>query len=652
MIYLSKGLRHDGMGYASAMIDTASATPQRAWHHPGNFTGAVLLALLLLAWFALPGRRPDMGDWSAWAAAAAPLVIAAIAQSQIVLAGGQGLAAGSTALLVNALVTTHMAGDFGSMIAWSVAGILLGGAIGAVNGLLVGFLRLPSTAVTIATSFTAGGITLALTGFSPPASPERFRDLLTGEILPGLPVPILLTLLLLAVAVWLDGSRLGREFRKAGAAGWSEAADRRGPWVALAYVIGGLGYGLSGVFLAAEIGMSDPTTSGTSLLEIYAAVALGGSVPYMRQGSNLGAAIAALAIAALGSVILRLGLPDYATPALIGLLLLAGLWQARKGLGRGIAAAPPAARSLGLPIACFGLPLVVIAFLAFGSFSGLLRLDPLLLILVGLLAFAQAWVVASGHLDLSLSATMAVAGLAAVALTQGSDAAMVWALPLILAVAVAIGLANGALGLWLRGPRVLVTLAATGFLNALSVYLAFGWPNGFAPAALMDFMSPTPTRTAPAVLILGPLLLIALALLATPLARRWLRGLGQTMEPPAARRAAPLIHGFAALLAAGVGIMLAGYGGQAPISAAEPFTLPSLLAIETAGLTVGRRGGNPALLILAVPMVTLIDMLMLGTGWSYAARVIVMGVLLLAVVTVHGLHRRLRRCAGNADGLK
>jgi hypothetical protein len=45
-------------------------------------------------------------------------------------------------------------------------------------------------------------------------------------------------------------------------------------------------------------------------------------------------------------------------------------------------------------------------------------------------------------------------------------------------------------------------------------------------------------------------------------------------------------------------------------------------------------------------------MLMLGTGWSYAARVIAMGALLLAAVTAHGLHRRLRRCAGNADGIK
>lgn len=130
------------------MVDLAPAREARPWHHPGNFAGAAPLALLLLAWLASPGHRPDMADWGAWAAAATPLVIAPIAQSQIVLAGGQGLAAGSTALLVNAVVTTRMVDDPGSMIFWPAAGILLGGAIGTFNGLLVGFLRLPSTAVT------------------------------------------------------------------------------------------------------------------------------------------------------------------------------------------------------------------------------------------------------------------------------------------------------------------------------------------------------------------------------------------------------------------------------------------------------------------------------------------------------------------------
>ena len=144
---------------------------------------------------------------------------------------------------------------------------------------------------------------------------------------------------------------------------------------------------------------------------------------------------------------------------------------------------------------------------------------------------------------------------------------------------------------------------------------------------------------APAILTLAPPLLIAVVMLATPAARAWLRRLAQDPQPPGARRAAPLVHGFAGLLAAAMGIMLAGYGGQAPLSAAEPFTLPSLLAIETAGLTVGRRGGNPLLLILAVPMVLGLDMLMLGLGLAYGTRVAVMGLALLASVVVQGLRR-------------
>ncbi len=86
-----------------------------------------------------------------------------------------------------------------------------------------------------------------------------------------------------------------------------------------------------------------------------------------------------------------------------------------------------------------------------------------------------------------------------------------------------------------------------------------------------------------------------------------------------------------------MGVLLAGYGGEAPLSAAEPFTLPSLLAIEAAGLAIGRRGGNPALLLIAVPMVLMIDTLFVGLGLDYPARVIAMGGLLLAAVIWHGI---------------
>jgi hypothetical protein len=64
--------------------------------------GLWLLGLFLLLWNFVPVRAPGISEWGGWIGAAIPLVIAGIAQTQVVLAGGQGLGAGSTALLVNA----------------------------------------------------------------------------------------------------------------------------------------------------------------------------------------------------------------------------------------------------------------------------------------------------------------------------------------------------------------------------------------------------------------------------------------------------------------------------------------------------------------------------------------------------------------------
>jgi len=107
---------------------------------PARFAGLALLVLL-----AVPLLRhwPGLGSWSVWLAGAIPLVIAAIAQAQIVLAGGQGLSAGAIALLVTALVSAHMEASTASMAGWSVIGLALGGAIGLANGVLIGYLRLP-----------------------------------------------------------------------------------------------------------------------------------------------------------------------------------------------------------------------------------------------------------------------------------------------------------------------------------------------------------------------------------------------------------------------------------------------------------------------------------------------------------------------------
>jgi hypothetical protein len=114
------------------------------------------------------------------------------------------------------------------------------------------------------------------------------------------------------------------------------------------------------------------------------------------------------------------------------------------------------------------------------------------------------------------------------------------------------------------------------------------------------------------------------------------------------QRRAPLAHGLAGLLSAAAGILLAGYGGHAPVSGGDEFTLPSLLAIETA---VGRRGGDPIALLLSVPMVLAADILMLGLGMKYSERVASMGVLFLLSIVIRHLAARLKSAVAAPGGL-
>lgn len=618
-------------------MEEKSLPEPRRWYDRRNFLAVPLLAAVCLVWAVVPGRGMDIAGVDIWLAAVLPLVIAAIGQTQIVLAGGQGLAAGSTALLVNAVVSLEMSSSAGSLGGWPLAGVLLSAAIGGCNGLLVGFLRLPSTAVTLATSFIVGGMTLGLADSPSVAPPQRLHDLVATEIVSGLPTTVTMIIGLLFIAAWLDSSAIGRCVRNAGRGGWQAVDDRNGAGVALGYLVAGTGYGLSGVFTTAEFGLNDPTSGGLSLLDIYAAVALGGSVPYVCQGSTLGAAVGALAVGGLTYSTALLGLPEYVMPASAAALLLAALWGARAAVPRTASIDPPAIAAARFPIACFGLPLAIGILVIAGHGDALLRVDPLVLAMAGVFAVANASVVITGHLDLSLPAITAFAGLGCVALSQGADAPLIWIIPLLLTIGLAGGAANGMLGLALKAPRVTATLATMGVFNAASVAISIARPYGFAPPILVDFMTGGPSRPALAALCLAAAALCGLTL------RPLLRRLGRLTASPPRQWRAPLAHGLAGLLSAAAGILLAGYGGQASISGGDPFTLPSLLAIETAGMTVGRRGGDPRLLVLSVPMVVAADILMVELGMRYAARVAAMGVLFLASIVIRHLAARLTR---------
>ncbi|NED53959.1 ABC transporter permease, partial [Micromonospora aurantiaca] len=86
-----------------------------------------------------------------------PLILAAMGQSTVMLAGGIDLSLGSVLALAMAVFAVRA--EDGVLTA-AVLALAVAAATGAANGVLVAFAGLPPIIVTLAASFLWGGVTL------------------------------------------------------------------------------------------------------------------------------------------------------------------------------------------------------------------------------------------------------------------------------------------------------------------------------------------------------------------------------------------------------------------------------------------------------------------------------------------------------------
>ena len=170
----------------------------------------VLLAVVLLL-IAVSPNRLNYFDLSTISASATTLALAGIGETIVVLGGGLDLSPGAVISLVNVILVTQLGAStlsVGFTPRWrrplqSVSAL----AIGAINGLLVSYLRLPSIIVTLATMFVVQGASLLILKFPGGTVSGDFANLLVGDVVPDVfPVPILI--IGLGVLVWLYLKRL------------------------------------------------------------------------------------------------------------------------------------------------------------------------------------------------------------------------------------------------------------------------------------------------------------------------------------------------------------------------------------------------------------------------------------------------------------
>ena len=118
---------------------------------------------------------------------------------------------GAVISLVNVVLVTQLGAanlDVGTytILAAAIA-IGIGAVIGAINGVLVSYLRLPSIIVTLATMFIVQGGALLILKYPGGTVSSDFANLLVGDVIPDVfPVPILI--MVLAVLIWMYLKRI------------------------------------------------------------------------------------------------------------------------------------------------------------------------------------------------------------------------------------------------------------------------------------------------------------------------------------------------------------------------------------------------------------------------------------------------------------
>ena len=119
---------------------------------------------------------------------------------------------------------------------------------------------------------------------------------------------------------------------------------------------------------------------------------------------------------------------------------------------------------------------------------------------LAVLALGQGTVILTGGLDLSVPWTIGFSGILLAGLVKGSDAALLYALPVALLVGLAVGFVNGAGVVLLGLSPIVMTLAVNGILQGVALVYSNGTPDGFSSPLLRRFMTDHELLVTPVVL--------------------------------------------------------------------------------------------------------------------------------------------------------
>ncbi|OJY34479.1 MAG: sugar ABC transporter permease [Rhodobacterales bacterium 65-51] len=284
--------------------------------------------------------------------------ILAVGMLLVILNGGIDLSVGSVLALSGVIAGALMQGvemqALGVILyppVWAVVVLTcaLGAAVGAVNGVLIAWFKVPAFVATLGVMYVARGVALLMTNgltynnlSGRPELGNTGFDWLGFNRLAGIPISVLVLAAIAVLAgLMLSRSAFGRWLYASG--GNERAADLSGVPVKrvkiTVYTLSGMLAAVAGLVLSSQLTSAGPTAGTTYELTAIAAVVIGGAALTGGRGTVRGTMLGAFVIGFLSDGLVIIGVSSYwqtvFTGAVIVLAVLMNSIQYGKGPRKG-----------------------------------------------------------------------------------------------------------------------------------------------------------------------------------------------------------------------------------------------------------------------------------------------------------------------------
>jgi len=252
------------------------------------------------------------------------VAVAAIGMSMLIVSGNIDVSVGSLIGVLATLSGSLAVAGWPLAFSWLIP-VLAGMAVTAAWGALTAYLRIPSIVVSLGMlSILKGGLIIATGGAWIGNLPPGYALAQATPL--GIPMPVWFMLVLTAAAAfWMRYTAHGRAIYAVG--GNPEAARLSGisrPRVLmLVFTLHGGFAGIAAVLFATQLSVIQSTVPANLELTVITAAVVGGVSILGGTGTVIGATLAAVLLAAIGSALVFVDLSPYWIRAVQGLLILA-----------------------------------------------------------------------------------------------------------------------------------------------------------------------------------------------------------------------------------------------------------------------------------------------------------------------------------------